>query len=317
MSSKKADQLAAQFGANINRTVAMRPPLLGEPAGAPAGSAVDRYAGAVKSRAFAELPLDAIERDDGQPREEFDPVELTKLAESIKRFGQLAPIRVRRDEARNRWVVLVGERRLRACRLAGLDRVRVEFVERAMTDSDILAEQVVENVVRADLRPVEEGRAYRRLMELNGWHIEQLAETIGAEPTTVHHRLGLLRLPEDIAEQVDQGTIRATAAYEISKLPTEADQRAVASKVLDEGLDYKETVAEVRKRQPAAKAKGKAAASKARRPTSQVFKTPSGARVTVENRRGLDPSLIVEALRQALEHAEADLLDSAHNGQAA
>lgn len=317
MASKKAEQLAAQFGSNISRTVAMRPPLVGEMSPAPAGGPVDRYAGAVKSRAFAELPLDAIERDETQPREEFDPAELHKLAESIKRFGQLAPIRVRRDEDRQRWVVLVGERRMRACRLAGLDKVRVEFVERAMTDSDILAEQLVENVVRADLRPVEEGRAYRRLMDLNGWHIEQLAETIGVEPTTVHHRLGLLRLPEDIAEQVDQGAIRATAAYEISKLPSAEDQREVASLVLDEGLDYKETVAEVRKRQPSAKAKGRGATARSKRPTSAAFKTPSGARVTVENKRGLDPALIVEALKQALEHAEADLLDAAHGGQAA
>jgi hypothetical protein len=73
------------------------------------------YAGAVKSRAFAELLVDEVHRDDSQPHRVFDPDDLQRLADSIKRW---------------RWVVLVGERRLRACKLAGLDRVRVEFVER-------------------------------------------------------------------------------------------------------------------------------------------------------------------------------------------
>ena len=76
--------------------------------------------------------------------------------------------------------------RLRACKLAGLQRVRVEFVEREMTESDVLAEQVVENAVRSDLQPVESGRAYKRLMDLNGWTAQQVAETLGIEPTAVY-----------------------------------------------------------------------------------------------------------------------------------
>src|SRR3954468_1858343 len=95
----------------------------------------DKLPGAVNAQSFAELPVDQVDRDESQPREEFDPDDLRRLADSILRFGQLAPIRVRRDDARGRWVVLVGERRLRACKLAGLDRVRVEFVEREMSQA--------------------------------------------------------------------------------------------------------------------------------------------------------------------------------------
>ena len=164
--STKADSLLHRFGANIAQTVAIRP---GGPSQAPpAPAALDKYDGAVKARTFAEMPVEAIVCGP-QPRSEFDPDDLRRLAESIRRFGQLAPIRVRHDPARAVWVVLVGERRLRACKLAGLERVRVEFVERDMTESDILAEQVVENAVRADLQPVEQARAYDRLMALNGW----------------------------------------------------------------------------------------------------------------------------------------------------
>jgi ParB family chromosome partitioning protein len=296
--SAKADRLMGRFGGNIASVVGARgaAPAPAEPAGA------DRYEGAVRSRAFGELPVEAVHRDESQPREEFEAADLARLAESIKRFGQLAPIRVRRDESAGRWVVLVGERRLRACRLAGLGRVRVEFVERPMTEADVLAEQVVENVARADLRPVEEGRAYRRLMDLNGWSVEQLAETLGVEPTTAHHRLGLLRLPDDVAARVDAGEIRATAAYEISKLQIADEQREVAELVVAEGLDFKATAAEVARRKtarsPGSKGRGGRPAPKR---TSLTVRTPTAFRVTVEHRRGVDDESAIAALLDAVE----------------
>jgi ParB family transcriptional regulator, chromosome partitioning protein len=300
----KADELMNRFGGTIVGAVGRR-----DVGGAPAATPPpDPYAGAVRARAFAELPIDAIDRDESQPREEFPEPELARLADSLRRFGQLAPIRVRPGATAGRWTVLVGERRLRACRLAGRDRVRVEFVDRPMTAADVLAEQVVENVVRSDLRPVEEGRAYRRLMDLNGWTVEGLAETLGVEPSTVHHRLGLLRLPEDVAARVDAGEIRATAAYEISKLPIADDQRAVAEKVLAERLDHAGTVAEIKRvRAARTSVKGTGAKARPRTVTSQVLRTTAGPRITVEFRKGLTPELTAAALREAADRAEAEL----------
>lgn len=291
--SAKADNLMSRFGGNIAQVVGAR-----ASAAAPAPTSPDRYEGATRSRAFGELPVGVVGRDDTQPREEFDSEDLTRLAESIRRFGQLAPIRVRRDEEQGRWVVLVGERRLRACRLAGLERVRVEFVERPMSESDVLAEQVVENVARAELRPVEEGKAYRRLIDLNGWTIEGLAETMGVPPTTVHHRLGLLRLPNDVMEQVDAGQIKATAAYEISKLQIADEQREVADMVISEGLDFKATAAEVARRKDSRTGRGGKTA-KMRRTTSRTFRV-AGAKVTIEDRRGVDDATIRTALEGVL-----------------
>ena len=115
--STKADKLASRFGGNIAQVVGTRPEASSPKVSSAAGT--DRYAGAIRSRAFGDLPVDAVERDSSQPREEFDAADLERLAASITRFGQLAPIRVRRDESRGCWVVLVGERRLRACKLAG------------------------------------------------------------------------------------------------------------------------------------------------------------------------------------------------------
>jgi ParB family chromosome partitioning protein len=270
----KSDALLNRYGANITQTVAPRPGI----APAKASTPPDKYEGAVKARTFAEIPVDAIACDP-QPRTEFDQAELQRLADSIQRFGQLAPIRVRHDAERGSWVVLVGERRLRACRLAGLERVRVEFVERPMTEADVLAEQVVENAVRADLKPVEQARAYERLMSLNGWTAQQVAETLGIEPTSVYRSLGLLRLPDDVAVRVDTGEIKATAAYEISKLQIADDQRELAGRVVAEGLDHKATAAEVTQRKKAGT--GGRTKGKMRLPAEQKFRGTRGVRVTV------------------------------------
>jgi ParB family chromosome partitioning protein len=248
------------------------------------------------------MPVDAITCGP-QPRTEFDEADLTRLAESIKRFGQLAPIRVRYDAGQDRWVVLVGERRLRACRLAGLERVRVEVVEREMAESDVLAEQVVENAVRADLQPVEAGRAYRRLMELNDWPAQRLAETLGIEPTAVYRALALLKLPDDVAARVDAGAIKATAAYELSKLQIADDQRAVAEKVVAEGLDHKATVAEVRKRKKAAKTTRRG--GRERMPTEQKFRGPRGVRVVVQVSSKHTPVDVIADLREVADRLEA------------
>lgn len=299
--SAKAKHLIGRFGGNISQVVGVR----AEPTHAPVTA--DRFDGAIRSRAFGELPVDSVGRDDGQPREEFDHDDLARLAASIKRFGQLAPIRVRHHDGR--WIVLVGERRLRACKLAGLERVRVEFVERPMAESDVLAEQIVENVARADLRPVEEAKAYKRLMDLNGWHIEQLAETLGIEPTTVHHRLGLLRLPEDVMERVDAGEIKVTAAYEISKLQIADDARKVADLVVSEGLDYKSTVAEVARRKPSKSGQGRGP-SKPRKLNSKTYRA-AGYRITVENRRGVEDNTLREALTEILSQLEQAKEESA------
>ena len=263
----KAEKLLSSFGGTIGAVVANRPPAI---APSPAGpAAADRYAGAIKARSFAEMPVDRIDVDP-QVRETFDPDDIARLAASIRRFGQLAPIRVRHDPGRDRWVVLVGERRLRACRLAGLERIRVEFVERAMTEADVLAEQTVENSCRADLTPVEKARAYRRLMDLNDWTADALAETLGVEPTSVYRCLALLKLPEDVAARVDSGEIKATAAYELTKLPTDEDQRAVADAASSAtALDHAATVAEVRRRKGTGKGRG--ARSRPKKVTSRTL----------------------------------------------
>ena len=308
--ASKADSLMTRFGTNIAQTVGFRP---GETA-PPVNLTADKYEGAVKSRTFAEMPVDAITAGP-QPRTDFDEAELQRLADSIKRFGQLAPIRVRHDEEKNAWVVLVGERRLRACRLAGLSRVRVEFVERAMTETDILAEQVVENAVRADLQPVEQARAYERLIQLNGWTAQQLADSLGIEPTNVYRSLGLLRLPEEVAAQVDAGEIKATAAYEISKLQIADEQRELAERVVSEGLDHKAIVAEVTERRKKSKisaTRGRGVSKRdSRLPSEQKYRGSRGVKLTVNISAKHTFEDVVSDLREIADRLEAKASDAA------
>jgi ParB family chromosome partitioning protein len=296
--SAKADNLLSKFGANIAGTVSQRG---GSTAVSAPEASTDRFAGATRSRSVGELPVDAIVADE-QVRTEFDDDDLARLGASIKRFGQLAPIRVRFDEGRGAWVVLVGERRWRACRLAGLPKVRVEFVEREMTEADIVAEQAVENLVRADLRPVEQGRAFRRLMELNGWSATELSEAISVEPSAISRALALLKLPAEVAALVDAGEVKATAGYELTKLDSAEDQRQVAAEIAAGQLDHKATVAEVARRRTSSKAASNGRGAKAK-PTVRTIRV-GPAKVTVAFRKAVDEAEVVAALKAAIEVVE-------------
>ena len=172
-----------------------------------------------------------------------------------------------------------------------------------MTEADILAEQVVENVVRADLQPVEQGRAYKRLMDAE--RLDGPASSprpSGSSPRRSIARLSLLKLPDDVAAKVDAGEIKATAAYEISKLQIADDQREVAERVVAEGLDHKATAAEVRSRRDSRSA----GTRRGRRPPAeQRYRGARGVRVTVQTTAKHTLEDVVADLRQIADRLEA------------
>jgi ParB family chromosome partitioning protein len=156
-----------------------------------------------------------------QPRTEFDEAALQELVASMKRRGQLCPIRVRRD-GQNGYVGVFGERRYRAAKILGWTSIDAVVVEGVPTEADRTLEQLSENVFRDDLRPVERANAYRRVMADQKWTAKELASHLGVSPAKVSQDLKLLELPEDIRAAVNAGTIPATTAYEIAKAPPEA-----------------------------------------------------------------------------------------------
>ena len=227
------------------------------PAGLDPATALRRPAhleGLTRDKAAARIAVDRIVRDPDQPREEFDEEALQRLADSLRTRGQLQPIRVRWDEGRGAYVILVGERRWRAAQLAGLAELSCIVVDGELPADERLMIQLVENALREDLRPVEQARAYKALMEAREWSGNQLAKELHIAQSSVVRALALLELPAPVQAQVEQGALAATVAAELTKLPEPAMQAEVAQAIVDQGLtrsEVTEVVKAVRARRPA------------------------------------------------------------------
>ncbi|MGE3819745.1 MAG: ParB/RepB/Spo0J family partition protein, partial [Isosphaeraceae bacterium] len=114
--------------------------------------------GVVRSKDVSQIAIDRIERDPTQPREDFDADALERLAQSLKTRGLLQPLRVRWDAGLDRYVILCGERRWRAARMAGLESLACVIIEGDLSPQERLAVQLVENALREDLRPIEQAK---------------------------------------------------------------------------------------------------------------------------------------------------------------
>ena len=133
--------------------------------------------------------------DPGQPRTEFDPGAIARLAESLEAHGQIQPISVRWSDDPGRYLIVTGERRWRASILAGRPTIAAVILEGDRTDSQVLEMQLVENCLREDLQPIEQARAFRTLMDRNGSTAARLAETLRLTGSSVTRALALLDLP--------------------------------------------------------------------------------------------------------------------------
>ena len=170
-------------------------------------------------RGLRSVPLDEIDANPEQPREVFDPTELDGLASSIKAHGIMTPLIVRREEGR--YILIAGERRLRAAALAGLTEVPV-VVRELEGDADSLELALVENLQRSDLDPIEAAKGYQRLKEVYGYTQEEVARTVGLERSTVANALRLLKLPDTVLHALREGQI--TAGHARALLPLSNDE---------------------------------------------------------------------------------------------
>jgi ParB family chromosome partitioning protein len=278
------------------------------PIPAPGGAGAGAHQGRSRLKGAATLERARIIPDPGQPRTEFDEEALEMLAASLRERGQLQPIRCRWDEGRGLYVIVLGERRWRAAALAGLESLDVIVDDEPATPEDLLEDQMVENCLRQDLRPMEQARAYRRLMDARGISLRGLAERLHVSPAAISKALATLELPEAIRESVDAGAIKPDIAYHLTQVHDPADQAALAARVVAEGLSRAETVEAVKKaagRPRATSSRGRGVRN--RKVTERAFKTEGGTRVTLENRKGLDGPAIVAALREATAKAEAEM----------
>jgi ParB family chromosome partitioning protein len=223
----------------------------------------------------AEVPIDAIDPNPEQPRRVFDPEELQGLADSIRRHGVLQPVVVRR--AGERYELVVGERRWRASRAAGLATIPAVVAD--LEDRARLEVALVENVQRRDLNPIELAHAFRALGEAGATQ-EQIGSRVGLDRSTVANHLRLLELPGEIQADVEAGRISAGHAKALLQVTSPERRRHLRERILAEGLS-------VRAAEDLAQASGATRPRKAGRAA----------------RPGADPNLqrLVDGLRQRLQ----------------
>ena len=168
-----------------------------------AGPALDERAkGGIPYR---EIPLSAIEADPHQPRQTFDEEKLQELADSIKLYGVLSPILVRAGQLPGRYTVISGERRFRAAHLAGLSSIPAMVNHGEDVHGRTLAIQLVENLQRDDLTPIERAHAIAALRDGNSLSIRDIAEKLSISKSAVQRSLDILQLPDDLLNALRQG----------------------------------------------------------------------------------------------------------------
>lgn len=298
--SKAAENLQRRFGQNLSESLGARtsPPArpdeqfhgeIGRPEAAPDD-------GRTRAREAGHMELARIIPDPEQPRKEFSEESLDRLAASLLRHGQLMPIRVRWKPELGKWVVISGERRYRAAHKARLKTVACIFTD-ALTPAEVLQEQLVENLLREDLRPIEQAHAYRQLMDLHGWTAKALATELHISQATISRTLALLELPQDLQARVEAGTLPASAAYEIARVGDETSRRALADEIATGGLTRDEAAA---RRRNARGRKGRGA-----RPLVRTIKTSVGKVTIALSRKAVGDEALLSALEEAVAQVRA------------
>lgn len=184
-----------------------------------------------------EIPIDLIDASSLQPRTVFDDAKLAELAQSISANGVVQPLLLRRRGPR--FELIAGERRWRAAQLAGL--TKVPAVIRNVPDDKVLELALIENIQRENLNPIEEARAYKKLIETVGLTQEVVAERVGRDRSFVTNYLRLLRLPEDIQQLLQGGRISTGHARAILGAEEPDVQCRLARKVIDQDLSVRAT----------------------------------------------------------------------------
>jgi ParB family chromosome partitioning protein len=189
-----------------------------------------------------ELDLDLLTPNPRQPRTHIDEAPLEDLAQSIRANGVIQSIVVRKVGAR--YEIVAGERRWRAAQRAGL--LKVPVVVREIPDDKLLEIALIENIQREDLNPIEEAQAYRRLADELQMTQEQIAAAVGKDRATVANVMRLLRLPDELRNDLASGALTIGHARALLALDNDAAQRRIGRDVIARGLSVRETESLVR-----------------------------------------------------------------------
>jgi ParB family chromosome partitioning protein len=190
-----------------------------------------------RGRTVLLISPDLLRPNPDQPRKSFDPGELEELAASIREHGIIAPIIVE-EAGDGAYTIIAGERRTRAARLAGLAEVPV--ILRDYSSEKRMEVSLIENVQRADLNPIEEAAAYKKLMELTGLSQDEVSAKVGKKRSTVANALRLLRLPAEIRAGLESGAITSGHARAILAVNEEKNQLLLHKAIVAGGLSVRD-----------------------------------------------------------------------------
>jgi ParB family transcriptional regulator, chromosome partitioning protein len=194
--------------------------------------AVGEEAAESSGPSFEQLPLARIDRNPRQPRGSFDEEQMHDLAASIEAVGVLQPIVVR--PSGDRYQIVMGERRVRAARAAGLERIPA--IVRTTEDDQLLRDALLENIHREDLNPLEEAAAYEQLLLDFGITQEELAARLGRSRPVIANAMRLLRLPGSVQRRIAARTLSAGHARAVASLEDPVQQERLADRIVAEGL---------------------------------------------------------------------------------
>ncbi|MGI6732247.1 MAG: ParB/RepB/Spo0J family partition protein [Anaerovoracaceae bacterium] len=187
-----------------------------------------------------ELPIDLICTNPDQPRKVFCDSELSDLCDSIKEYGVIQPIIVKKDgRGKGLYILIAGERRLRAASMAGLKMIPAIIKEADDKDAAFLA--LIENVQRQDLNFIEEAMAYKQLMDVHGLTQMEIAKKMGKKQSTISNKIRLLALPADILEALTENQLTERHARALLKIRDDKIRRQVLDRIIAHGLNVKQS----------------------------------------------------------------------------
>ncbi len=244
------------------------------------------------TKKIVDVPVDSIIANPDQPRKDFGEEELAELSESIKEYGVIQPIILKKYNAFS-YILIAGERRLRAAVMAGLAKIPAIVREADEKDSAIIA--LVENVQRENLGYLEEARAYYRLMTDYGLTQGELAERVGKKQSTISNKTRLLSLPEDIQNALIANRLTERHARALLKIPDDQTRRMVIRRIIDHGLNVRQTEKliqdilekqqeEMRKQKKTRYISYKLYLNTIRKTFNEIFQVEQGAKYTQEDK---------------------------------
>ena len=184
-----------------------------------------------------EIPIDSIVINPDQPRKTFSDQELEELCSSIREFGVIQPVIVKK--AGSRYMLIAGERRIRASMLAGLEKVPA--IIRDADEKDMAFIALIENVQRENLNYIEEAAAYKRLMDEYGLTQSEIAKRVGKQQSTISNKIRLLSLPEEIQIALTENQLSERHARALLRLPDSKQRKLILDRIIEHSLNVRQS----------------------------------------------------------------------------